>query len=233
MNNVSRRVLMLLSLMAVAVTSACATVKRDEFQTAMTDLRSEMQAGDQHLQSEIDATNQRQQAMEGRLNSFQQELRTLGDEFQATVERLEAAIRFNTPIYFAFDDDQLQSQYRPLLDQFASVVQSYYPGAHVTVEGFTDPSGPREYNMRLGQRRAETVKSYLESQGLPSGQLKAVSYGPDTNRLVRPGERGPGEAGWQNRRVVLVIDHADIAGVSRTVTDAYQGEGPVGSDEDS
>ena len=99
-----------------------------------------------------------------------------------------------------------------MLDRFATVVKEYYPGAVITVEGFTDPAGTAAYNRRLGQRRADTVKEYLASaEGLETSQLKAVSYGEARDRQVVPGAKGPGDAGLENRRVALVIDHAAVA----------------------
>ena len=77
----------------------------------------------------------------------------------------------------------------------------------MTVEGFTDPTGPAAYNLALGQRRAEAVQRYLvESELFSPERIRAVSYGEDTSRLVSPGQGGP-EAGLENRRVVLVIEH--------------------------
>ena len=112
------------------------------------------------------------------------------------------------PVYFAFDDDQLRPQDRPVLDRFAQVVTEYYPDTQITVEGFTDSSGSQEYNISLGMRRAESVKTYLTSAGgMDSDFLRTVSYGEDTPRQIAAGETGPGSDGWENRRVVLVIDH--------------------------
>jgi peptidoglycan-associated lipoprotein len=87
------------------------------------------------------------------------------------------------------------------------VVNEYYPEALLTVEGFTDPVGSTEYNLRLGLERAETIRGYLiESGEFAQSHVRAVSYGEDSNRLVLPGRGGETE-GWQNRRVVLVVEH--------------------------
>jgi peptidoglycan-associated lipoprotein len=92
------------------------------------------------------------------------------------------------------------------------VIKEYYPGALITVEGFTDPAGSARYNLRLGQRRADAVKEYLATAGgFASDSVKAVSYGEVRNRQVVPGAKGPGEEGIENRRVSLVVDHAAIA----------------------
>jgi peptidoglycan-associated lipoprotein len=116
------------------------------------------------------------------------------------------------PVHFEFASSALREADRPVLDRFAGVVKEYYPGALVTVEGFTDPAGSAAYNRRLGQRRAEAVREYLGTAGgFTAEQLKAVSYGEARNRQVVPGAKGPGQDGVENRRVALVIDHAAIA----------------------
>lgn len=125
-----------------------------------------------------------------------------------TVERMETALRFHVPVYFGFDRADLDEDARVVLDRFGEVAGEYYPEALITVEGFTDPSGSTAYNQRLGLRRAEAVRHHLvERSGLFEGQVRAVSYGEDDRRLVLPGQSGPGTAGWQNRRVTMVIDH--------------------------
>ena len=75
----------------------------------------------------------------------------------------------------------------------------------VTVEGFADPAGSTAFNRNLGQQRAEVVRDYLVGTGgLSAGQVRAVSYGEEQNRQVRP--RATGDEGRDNRRVV--IDYA-------------------------
>jgi peptidoglycan-associated lipoprotein len=77
------------------------------------------------------------------------------------------------------------------------------------VKGFADPSGSEAYNvaLALGRRRAEAVQTYLvDTGGLPAAQVRAVSNGEATDRLVLPDAHGPREPGLENRRVVMVID---------------------------
>ena len=81
-------------------------------------------------------------------------------------EELEASLRVHVPVHFGFDQDGVELSGREVLDRFAGVANRYYPGAHLTVEGFTDPAGSAAYNLRLGQRRADAVKSYLVAQGI-------------------------------------------------------------------
>jgi peptidoglycan-associated lipoprotein len=194
------------------IVAGCATVKQDQFEAEMAQVRSEIRDGDQAVESRLgQRIDQTEARLEARIGAVERALTELRSEFEVTVERLETAIRFNAPVHFAFDDDQVRASDRPVLDRFAQVVSEYYPQATITVEGFTDPAGSAEYNRRLGMRRAESVMNYLATQGLGSAQMRAVSYGQDQARLVVPGASGPGEEGWQNRRVAMVIDFSPSA----------------------
>jgi len=71
----------------------------------------------------------------------------------------------------------------------------------VTVEGHCDARGTREYNLALGERRANSAKNYLVALGVNSNRLKTISYGKE-----RPAVVGSNAAAWsQNRRSVLVV----------------------------
>jgi outer membrane protein OmpA-like peptidoglycan-associated protein len=183
--------------------SACAHVGQDQYDADMSQLRQEMQEGDQAVEARLMSEIQQ---VENQVASLAQELTAFRDDFNVTVERMEAAIRFNAPVHFAFDDATVQPQDHEILDRFATVVQSHYDQATITVEGFTDPAGSRAYNLQLGQRRAEAVQSYLIEAGVPAERLRAVSYGATPERQVAQGAQGPGEMGWENRRVAMVID---------------------------
>jgi len=202
---------------AALVISGCATVKQDQFEAEMAQVRQEIRQGDEAVERRVgQQITETERRLEARMATMEQALGQLRDEFDVTVERLETAIRFNAPVHFAFDDDQVRAQDREVLDRFASVVQSHYGEATITVEGFTDSSGSVEYNRLLGMRRAESVKGYLASRGLSDAQMRAVSYGQDQARQIVPGAYGPGEGGWQNRRVAMVIDfRPDAAGAPR------------------
>ena len=122
-------------------------------------------------------------------------------------------LKFNVPVHFEFASSELREADRPVLDRFASVVKEYYPGALVTVEGFTDPVGQRCLqpcsSASGGPRRCRSTSA--TSGGSAADKLKAVSYGEARNRQVVPGAKGPGDEGIENRRVALVIDHAAVA----------------------
>ncbi len=197
------------------LTAACAHVGQDQFDTELAALRAE-------IDQATSGSNRRTQAqlaqLEARMEGLVRGLSQLEREFDVTVQRLETAVRFDMPVYFAFDRANLRPEDLPVLERFAGVVGEYYPDALLTVEGFTDPAGSATYNLALGQRRAEAVQRYLiESEGFSPEHVRAVSYGEDAARLVAPGQSGQ-QAGWENRRVVLVIEHVGYEGGTPMIT---------------
>lgn len=196
----------------LGLAGCAARVKRDEFNAEVARLREEMKTGDQQLGTRLDSTDQAVADHARRLDALEQELQAFRSEYNVSIEKVKGMLKFNVPVHFEFAKSDLRDADRPVLDRFAAVVKEYYPGALVTVEGFTDPAGSATYNQRLGQRRADAVKGYLAtSGGFTSETIKAVSYGEARNRQVVAGAKGPGDSGLENRRVALVIDHAAIA----------------------
>lgn len=207
-------------LVALAPAIGCSHVKKQEFNTRLTqletDLRADYEAGDRALAGRIDATDSRVRTLstsvadiDARTQALESDLRALAVELDATVERFGNALAFNVPVHFDYDEAELRPQDEPLLDRFAGVVGYYYPDSLITVEGFTDPAGSAEYNLKLGQRRADSVRSYLvDNGGLHPSRVRAVSYGESVDRQVVPGAQGPGAQGEPNRRVTLVVETA-------------------------
>ena len=194
--------------------SGCSFVKKQDMDAQLAGMRAEMESerqaeiaeGDRQTSEEL---NGRMDELSARMDGLDLELAALEEDFDARVEELETALRFDVPLYFGFDEDQVGLQYMAFLDRFSQVVTRYYPASLVTVEGFTDPVGSQEYNLALGRRRAQAVMDYLVGQGgLTSDRVRAVSYGEAADRLVAPDGHGPGAEGWENRRVALVIDHS-------------------------
>ncbi len=108
--------------------------------------------------------------------------------------RLEAMGRI---VYFEFDKSTLLPEARAILNAHAERLKS--TGGRIVLEGHADERGTREYNLALGERRAQSVQSYLAIQGVPRSRLETVSYGEE-----KPLEYGPGEARWsKNRRVEI------------------------------
>ena len=103
-------------------------------------------------------------------------------------------------IYFDFDKSTVRPEYRGIVSAHAA-----YAGANstarVTLEGHADERGTREYNLALGERRANSAKNYLVGLGVDAGRISTVSYGKE-----RPKALGSNEQAWaQNRRAVSVV----------------------------
>ncbi|MBW3535514.1 MAG: OmpA family protein [Gemmatimonadetes bacterium] len=209
---------MLALLVLVPLVGACAHVGEDEFRSTIAEVRQEMRQGDEAVEARLGA---RVDAVEARLDALQRDIAALEEEFDVTVERLETALRVTPPVHFGFDEAELTSPALPVLDRFAELVRRHGAETLVTVEGFTDPAGSEEYNYRLGLRRANAVRDYLvDSSGLDGAGIRTLSYGESPPRQVRPDASGPGTAGWENRRVTLVVDYAGagtaaVADISR------------------
>ncbi len=103
-------------------------------------------------------------------------------------------------VFFAFDRSDLDaSAVKTLMGQVAWL--KTYPNTMVTIEGHADERGTREYNLALGERRANAVKQFLKAQGIAAARVKVVSYGKE-----RPAVVGSNEYAWaQNRRSVTVV----------------------------
>lgn len=115
------------------------------------------------------------------------------EDFLANIGQFGDRILFDTDRFNVDAEDQaiLQRQAQWL---------ARYPGTQITVEGHADERGTRDYNLALGERRANSAKNYLISAGVDAGRIQTVSYGKE-----RPQAMGSDEQAWaQNRRAVTV-----------------------------
>ena len=114
-------------------------------------------------------------------------------EMKKTAVKLE-------PVYFALDRSDLSEEARGLLQGEAEAIR--FAKGEVTVQGYTDDRGTWEYNLALGDRRANSVKKYLVNLGVPSPKMQTVSYGE-----ADPAVQGHNESAWRwNRRVTFLVD---------------------------
>jgi peptidoglycan-associated lipoprotein len=106
----------------------------------------------------------------------------------------------NEHIYFAFDSAVLTARSQDILREKAAWLRRN-PSASVIAEGHCDERGTTEYNLALGDRRANSVKRFLSNLGIAGSRITPISYGEE-----RPIDPGHNEAAWaQNRRAQLVI----------------------------
>lgn len=104
-------------------------------------------------------------------------------------------------IYFSFDSAVLSGEAQENLRRKAEWLQSH-ADRNVRIEGHCDERGTNEYNMALGDRRAESAKSFLTTLGIAGSRMNTVSYGEE-----RPADSGSGESAWsKNRRAHFVVE---------------------------
>ncbi len=98
-------------------------------------------------------------------------------------------------VFFDFDQSVVRPDGRATLDKQAAWLKKYtnYP---ITIEGKCDERGTREYNLALGERRANAVRQYLIAQGIPAARIKTISYGKERPEVV-----GSDEGAWARNRV--------------------------------
>jgi peptidoglycan-associated lipoprotein len=102
-------------------------------------------------------------------------------------------------VYFGYDDADIKAEGRAVIEIQGRYLSSH-PGVNVRVEGNTDERGSSEYNLALGQRRAESVAKALRLMGAKDSQMEAVSWGKE-----KPRAQGHDESAWaQNRRADVV-----------------------------
>lgn len=102
-------------------------------------------------------------------------------------------------VYFDFDSFVVKDEYRPLVEAHARYLSSH-ANSRMTIQGNTDERGSREYNIALGQKRADAVKRMMVLLGAKDGQIETVSFGKE-----KPRNPGHDEAAWaENRRDDIV-----------------------------
>ena len=115
-------------------------------------------------------------------------------------QHFEQAVGGSTVIYFDTDRFNIDSADAAALQAQAQYF-AQYPQLTFTVEGHADERGTREYNLALGERRANSAKNYLVSLGVAANRIRTVSYGKE-----RPVALASNEAAWaQNRRAASVV----------------------------
>jgi peptidoglycan-associated lipoprotein len=170
----------LLTLLAAASLAACSSVKLDE---PPVESRSGSQVIPGNQNAARDAANSQ----------------TRVAPVDANAANLAAMANMPRIVYFDFDSYVVKDEFRPVVEANARVLASN-PKRHMAVQGHTDDRGSSEYNLALGQRRAEAVVKSLTLLGAQPTQLEATSFGKE-----RPAVQGENEEAWaKNRRAELL-----------------------------
>ncbi len=113
----------------------------------------------------------------------------------------ELTVEVGDRVFFDFDKYNIRADQRGTVEALAAWLDTN-PSVTLSIEGHCDERGTREYNLALGERRANSVRDYLVALGINPGRLSTVSYGEE-----RPAVLGSNESAWaQNRRGVFVVN---------------------------
>ena len=100
-------------------------------------------------------------------------------------------------VFFAFDRSDITPESQQILSRQADWLRRY-PNVTVTIEGHCDERGTREYNLALGERRAQAAKNVLVASGIPASRISTISYGKERPTIV-----GSNEEAWAQNRVAI------------------------------
>ena len=136
------------------------------------------------------------------MNEQERKLRqqTAGSGVDVIRQGDDLLLRMPSGITFAFNDASVQPQFRPTLDEVASIL-SQYPKTYIDVYGHTDSDGSDAYNQTLSERRAQSVANYLSSHGVQSARIATRGFGESQPIASNATEEGKAS----NRRVEIKI----------------------------
>jgi peptidoglycan-associated lipoprotein len=160
----------------------------------------------------IQQLQQKQQDQQQQIDAIKQQMQSQFSKYDEQITSMQGRVSIDTVAHFAFNSATLNEQDKPALQNFAATISKYHPNVLITVEGFADPAGSRAYNRKLGLQRANAVRDFLVSSGISADQVRAVSYGEDSNRQVVKGASH--DRGADNRRVSLTVDATGAGAVA-------------------
>lgn len=201
-----------LALLAALVQTGCATKKyvRAEVSTSEERIGSDVTA----LSEQVEANQTRLEADGRRLDDHDEAIDSASKTARDALERALAAGKLaegkllyetvftDDEVRFDFEKALLNETAQQALDAFAEPLRKSNQGVFIEIQGHTDASGPEEFNLSLGQERAEAVRRYLNAaHDIPLHRMSVISYG-ESEPVADNGSR---EGRAQNRRVVLVV----------------------------
>jgi peptidoglycan-associated lipoprotein len=125
----------------------------------------------------------------------------MGGSAYAPGSQQDLAATAGDRVFFTYDGANVSSEGQQILQRQAEWLKRYSNVA-VTIEGHCDERGTREYNLALGQRRAQAVKNVLVAMGIPAGRIQTISYGKERPIVVGSNE----EAYAQNRVGITLVN---------------------------
>ncbi|HMK14019.1 MAG TPA: peptidoglycan-associated lipoprotein Pal [Burkholderiales bacterium] len=146
-----------------------------------------------------EAKQESQQTTQPEMGVARGTLQTFPEQAQPAPQPVAQAMPTERSIYFDFDKSFIKDQYRPVAQANGQYLVDN-SSARVTIQGNCDERGSREYNLGLGQRRAESVKRALMALGASASNIETISFGKEKPRCTEHKET----CWWQNRRSDIV-----------------------------
>ena len=189
------------------VTSGCATKKYVEGEVAGVNQRVD------GVQAQVEDTQTKLKDHDGRIAQNAQATTQASKTAQDALDRAVAAgklaegkflyetVLSDDKVKFSFDKAELTDEARAALDAFGEKLKGENKNVYIEIQGHTDNVGSEEYNLKLGEKRAEVVRRYLSQKGIALHRISVISYGesePVADNKSREGRSA-------NRRVVIVV----------------------------
>ncbi|MGH7856418.1 MAG: OmpA family protein [Candidatus Binatia bacterium] len=189
------------------VVSGCATKKYVEGE--VTEVRTRIDG----VETQVEDTQTKLRDHEGRITQTSETANTASRTAQEALDRAVAAgklaegkflsetVLSDDKVKFGFDQAELSDDAKAALDAFSDKLRADNQDVYIEIQGHTDNVGGEEYNLMLGEKRAQSTRRYLSTKGVPLHRMAVISYGetePVTDNSSREGRS-------QNRRVVLVV----------------------------
>jgi peptidoglycan-associated lipoprotein len=165
------------------------------------------------VRTSVAAEDQKVSANGSRLDQHEQKLSDLDKTSREALERAQAAgklaegkflyemVLSDDSVKFPVSSSELSPEAQTRLTDFAQKLKSENKNVYLEIQGHTDNTGSKPVNMRLGEERAETVRLFMNRQGVPLNRMSTISYGDESP--VAPNKTRSGRA--QNRRVVVIV----------------------------
>jgi peptidoglycan-associated lipoprotein len=189
------------------VASGCATKKYVEGEVTT------VQARIDGVETQVEDAQTKLRDHEGRITKTGETANAASRTAQEALERAIAAgklaegkflsetVLSDDKVKFGFDQAELSNDAKAALDAFADKLRADNQDVYIEIQGHTDNVGGEDYNLKLGEKRADATRYYLSRKGVPLHRMAVISYGesePVTDNSSREGRS-------QNRRVVLVV----------------------------
>lgn len=181
------------ALLGVVSLGGCATKKFVREEVAVVGAKTDAVSG------RVDSAETRIVAVEGTAKDALDRATAAGK--LAEGKFLYSEVLSDDSMKFGVSKAALSPETQARLDAFAEKLKTDNRNVYVEVQGHTDATGPKDFNYKLGEERAEAVRRYLNQHGVPLNRISTISYGPDA-----PAAPNTDRAGRQaNRRVVLIV----------------------------